>query len=235
MDNIDFEQEYRTAARNLNMFNLSEYELRAYISLIIHGYGSAETVAKTANIPRTSAYKVLQSLSDMGFAYGTKGRPRIFKPESPDRLRKVGADMVAATFNRLEEISDLLSDRGEPQLVYTITGRDRVVKKICEIIDKTEEYMVISTPSFTVFKKDIEKKLINAINRKVEITLITERSGRLPDGIQIIKRKQLIATDIVSDGQIAFIADSSLDTCGYTENPLLAKHVERFLVISMDA
>jgi sugar-specific transcriptional regulator TrmB len=233
MEKFDIEKEYRSAVRNLGTFSLSEYEIRAYISLVLNGYGSAETIAKTACIPRTSAYKVLQSLSGKGFAYTTKGRPTIFKPESPASLKKLAAGRIAETFDRLETLSEMFSERGEPQLVFTITGRERVLKKINEIIDKTEKYLVISTPSFSVLRREIEKKLQNAVKRNVEITLIAEETGRVPEGVKVIRKKEQIATDIVSDGERAFIADSDLEACGYTENPLLAQHVERFLIVSV--
>ena len=60
--------EFRLLADKLAVLGLSPYEARAYIALIAHGYGNAEVIATTAQIPRTSAYKILQSLESKGYA-----------------------------------------------------------------------------------------------------------------------------------------------------------------------
>jgi sugar-specific transcriptional regulator TrmB len=234
MENLDIEKEYKSIVYGLGMFSLSEYEVRAYLSLVMNGYGSAETIARTAGIPRTSAYKVLQMLRSKGFAFSVKGRPVIFKPESPDRLKKIATSRIGDIFDRLAQISELLSDRGEPHLIYTIAGRENVMRKIGEMLDRTEEYLVISTPSYPALRREIGKKLQNALNRKVEVTIISGSSAHVPQGVNVVRKDELLATDIVSDGERAFIADPGLDACGYTDNPLLAQHLERFLVISME-
>src|SRR5256885_9608698 len=82
---VYLEKEYENVTRTLESIGLSGYEARGYIALVAHGYGSAETIAETAHIPRTSAYKVLQSLCQKGFAISTRGRPTIFKPEAPGK------------------------------------------------------------------------------------------------------------------------------------------------------
>ena len=65
---IDLQAEIENASRTLEMLGLSQYEARAYMALIAHGYGDAETIAQTAGIPRTSGYKVLQSLQEKGLS-----------------------------------------------------------------------------------------------------------------------------------------------------------------------
>lgn len=234
MESIDIEKEYKSIVYNLGMFSLSEYEVRAYLSLVMNGYGSAEAIARTAGIPRTSAYKVMQELCSKGFAFSAKGRPIIYKPESPERLKKIASERVGDTFDRLGQISGLLSDRGEPHLIYTIAGREKVMRKMSQMLDLTEKYLVISTPSFGLLRGEIGRKLENVLRRKVEVTLIAGSAARVPSGVKVIHKDELLATDIVSDGERAFIADPELQACGYTDNPLLAQHLERFLIISME-
>lgn len=233
-ETIDTDKEFKSIRYNLSMFSLSEYEIRAYMSLVMHGYGSAENIARSAGIPRTSAYKVLQMLCEKGFAFPSRGRPMIFKPESPERLKKTAQQRITDTFDRLTQISDFLSDRGEPHIIYTIYGRDKVMNRVSEILDVTEKYLVISTPSYSVLRDAAGRKIQNALKRNVEISLITSSVGSVPEGIKVYKKEELLATDIVSDGERAFIADPDLEACGYTDNPLLAQHLERFLIISME-
>ena len=234
MENVDIDKECKSIIFNLSMFSLSEYEVRAYLSLVMNGFGSAEGIAKTGGIPRTSAYKVLQMLCSKGFAFSVRGRPMIFKPESPERLKKLAGERVGDVFNRLATLSELLSDRGEPHLIYTIYGRDKVMKKMAEMLDMTEKYLVLSTPSYRLLYKEIGRKVENALKRGVEVSLIARSGADAPHGIKLYKKEELLATDVVSDGERAFIADPELEACGYTDNPLLARHLERFLIVSIE-
>src|SRR2546427_178487 len=63
---VDLDQEFERATRTLESIGLSGYEARGYIALVAHGYGSAETIAETAKIPRTSAYKVSEIRENVG-------------------------------------------------------------------------------------------------------------------------------------------------------------------------
>src|SRR3970040_266978 len=108
----DLEKEFEQATRTLESIGLSSYEARGYIALVAHGYGSAETIAATARIPRTSAYKVLQSLCAKGFAISTKGRPTIFKPEAPAKIKGKVIERLSESFDKIDLLHQLLRDTG---------------------------------------------------------------------------------------------------------------------------
>jgi len=75
--------EFRKAAEVLGKVGLTQYEARAYIALVARGLGDAATLATAAGIPRTSAYKVLESLAEKGYAKPTGGKPILFRPTPP--------------------------------------------------------------------------------------------------------------------------------------------------------
>ncbi len=230
----DLEEDYRQISATLESIGLSKYEAKAYIALIALGYGDAETIAETAGIPRTSSYKVLQSLGRKGFAIPTEGRPRLFKPEPPSKMRENIVGRIDETFGKLELFSELLGERGMPQLVFTITGRDNVLHKIGELVDKSSEKFIISTANFSIIRDALYKNLQNAARRGITITVITSKRQRVPDFIKGVRREGLIATDVIADSKHALLASAELDACGYTDNPTLAKHLEHFLEIVMD-
>jgi len=233
-EGIDLRKEYEKASRTLESIGLSNYEARAYIALVAHGYGDAETIAETSGIPRTSSYKVLQSLCEKGFAMSTSGRPRIFKPEEPNRLREKILPPIADTFDKLETLSQIMRDRGEPQLVYTITGKQRVIGKIGELLDKSTKVVIIASPNFHEIRTPLAKKIDNAIARGVEITVITEAGHKIPENVKIVLKEGLIASDVVVDGTDALLASADLTACGFTDNASLAKHLENFLEILIE-
>ena len=230
---LDLEKEYANVSRTLESIGLSSYEAKGYIALVAHGHGSAEMIAETARIPRTSAYKVLQSLCTKGFAFSTRGRPTIFKPEAPAKIKEKVVERLGESFDKLELMHEILRDKGEPQLVYTVAGKARVMEKIGELLDTAASSVTISTPTFYEIREKLSKKLENAMNRRVLVTLITEPGQKVPEGAKVCWRRGLIATDIIVDGERAMIAAPDLSACGFTDNAALAAHLDAFLQIMM--
>jgi len=227
----ELQKEYAKIAGVFESIGLSEYESRAYVALVALGSGSANFVAEIAQIPRTSAYKVMKSLEAKGFVKEKPGRPVSFTPSDPSELSKRFVSEVEESFAKVSSIKDLLSERGVPQLVYTIMGKERVLDKIGEMIDKSELNFVMSSPSLVDIRRKLGKRFANALSRGVQITVITSPFVKAPRGVKVIRRKALIATDVISDGRTALLAAPDLSACGYTDNEALSKHLEDFLRI----
>jgi sugar-specific transcriptional regulator TrmB len=228
-------KEYEKIAGTLGHLGLSEYESRAYIALVALGSGSANSVAEIGQIPRTSAYKTMLSLERKGFVKVKQGRPRSFSPVPPGELSERYISDVRETFGRLESVKDILSERGVPQLVYTVMGKDRVFEKIGEMIDKSESNFIISSPSFPEIRKRLGKRFASALTRGVVVKVITSPFVKVPKGMQVVRRKSLIATDVISDGKTALLAAPDLSACGFTDNAALSAHLEDFLKIMSES
>jgi sugar-specific transcriptional regulator TrmB len=224
-------KEYLRVSSTLNLFGLSDYETRAYVALVATGSGSANFVAELAQIPRTSAYKVMVSLEAKGYARQLQGRPRSFAPTDPVELSKKLSGEVEETFRKISGLKDMLSERGVPQLVYTIMGKERVLDKIGEMLDKSEHSFVMSSPSLPEIRPRLSKRFANAVARGITLTIITSPFVKAPKGVRVTRRKGLIATDVISDGKTALLAAPDLSACGYTDNEALSKHLEDFLRI----
>ena len=224
-------KEYTKISSTLGMLGLSVYESRAYIALVALGSGSTSFVAEIGRIPRTSTYRTLRGLEERGFVRSLPGRPKSFAPVDPSELSNRFVKEVEDSFARVSSLKDLLSERGVPQLVYTIMGKERVIDKIAEMLDKSEHTFVMSSPSMSAIRSKLGKKFGSAISRNVGITIITSPFVKAPKGVRVIRRKALIATDVISDGKTALLAAPDLSACGYTDNEALSKHLEDFLRI----
>lgn len=232
---LDLAEEFREASERLGLMGLSPYEAATYIALVAHGYGDAETIANTARIPRTSSYKVLQSLQQKGFAVATSGRPVIYKPEPPSKIRELVHSRISETFDKLELLHEIVAERGEPQLIYTITGREKVLAKIGELLDKSMESFVICTPCFSEIREHLGRRFTNALQRGVKITVVTTPFQKVRDDVEVIRNDSLLVTDVISDGQRALLAALDLSACGFTDNAELSRHLQRFLEILINA
>lgn len=233
----DFEslrREYLAIAGTLSKLGLSEYESRAYIALVALGPGSASFVAEMAQIPRTSAYKVMASLERNGLARKLEGRPQAFAPADPSEASKRFVSEIEDAFCKIAAVRDTLSPRGVPQLVYTVMGKDMVLDKVGEMLDKCEHAFVMSSPSLTQMRPRLWKKFSAAMSRGVRLTVITSPFVKVPKGARVIRRKGLIATDVIADGKTALLAAPDLSACGYTDNEALSRHLEDFLNIMVE-
>ncbi len=222
-------------AEMLKMFGLSSYEAQAFSALIYHGVANADVIADTAKIPRTSAYKVMESLVEKGYARETEGRPKMFKPETLEDIRKRIETRVQDMFSEMRQIEDNVPSKGDPQLVYTIYGRSKVMSKIAELINLADRELYICTPMVKEIRMEMKKNIENAMRRNVKVIFVTPPNKRVPQNAQIFRKEGLIATDVVADRSRALLAGPDLNACGYTDNPALALHVFQFVQMIIDS
>ena len=127
-------ERYKKVQEDLTLLNFSEYETRAYVALVALGVSEAETIAMTAQIPRTSMYKVLDSLLKKGYVTVTKGRPRKYLAEPPMALKERIFSRLEETFDDLEFLHGILRERGLPQVIQCsdtegVAGEEDHVRK----------------------------------------------------------------------------------------------------------
>ncbi|HEY6238392.1 MAG TPA: helix-turn-helix domain-containing protein [Thermoplasmata archaeon] len=230
----EISQEYRRAVDVLGKVGLTLYEARAYIALVARGVGDAATVAQTAGIPRTSAYKVLESLSQKGYAAPTGGKPILFRPKPPLEVAESLKTAIQEVFEKLATLHRIVGDHGEPQLVYLLSGRAKVVGKIVEMLDQSSQTFILTTPQSADLREELGKKVAHAVKRGVQVTFITQPLQRVPEGVQHVTRENLLATEVLSDGAHALLAAPGLDAAGFTDNPILTSHLKQFLDVILE-
>lgn len=227
--------DHRRAVEILGKVGLTVYEARAYIALVARGIGDAATLAQAARIPRTSAYKVLESLAEKGYAVPSGGKPILFRPKPPLEVAESLKGSIQEVFDRLESLHRLVAEHGEPQLVYLLAGRERVVARIGELLDQSTKTFILTTPQIAELRDELAKKLANAVRRGVEVTFVSGALQRVPEGVRYVPRDNLRATEVLADGEHALLAAPGFDACGYTDNPILTAHLKQFLEVILEA
>jgi len=176
-------EEFRKAAEVLGKVGLTQYEARAYIALVARGLGDAATLATAAGIPRTSAYKVLESLAEKGYAKPTGGKPILFRPTPPLDVAETLKGAIQEVFEKLALLHRVVAEHGEPQLVYLLSGRERVLLKIGELLDQSTGAFILTTPQLADLRDELGKKIQHAVKRGVHVTFITTPLQRIPEGV----------------------------------------------------
>ncbi|HXY47588.1 MAG TPA: helix-turn-helix domain-containing protein [Thermoplasmata archaeon] len=227
-------EEFRQAAEVLGKVGLTQYEARAYIALVARGVGDAATLATAAGIPRTSAYKVLESLAEKGYAKPTGGKPILFRPTPPLDVAESLKGAIQEVFEQLAQLHRVVGEHGEPQLVYLLSGRDKVVAKIGELLDQSTQSFILTTRQVAELRDDLGKKIQHAVKRGVQITFVTAPLQRVPEGVEYVTRENLLATEVLADGAHALLAAPGLEACGFTDNPILTAHLKQFLEVILE-
>jgi HTH-type transcriptional regulator, sugar sensing transcriptional regulator len=227
-------EEFRRAAGVLGKVGLTRYEARAYIALVARGVGDAASVATAAGIPRTSAYKVLEALAEKGYAQPTGGKPILFRPTPPLEVAESLKGAIQEVFEQLATLHRVVAEHGEPQLVYLLSEREKVVQKIGELLDQSSGTFILTTPQVADLRDELGKKIQSAVKRGVHVTFVTAPLQRVPEGVELVPRENLLATEVLSDGEHALLAAPGLDACGFTDNPILIAHLKQFLEVILE-
>ncbi|MCL4334055.1 MAG: TrmB family transcriptional regulator [Candidatus Thermoplasmatota archaeon] len=230
----DFEKELAEVSKYFESFAMTDYELRGFLALVLLGASTPDSIAMTAKIPRTSTYKVLEKLEERGFITSLEGRPKVFKAKNIYEIRKNFSKNLDILFDKLTEMNELLTQQGLPQLIYTIYGRERVLEKMREVLNSAERFASISTPKLRDLRQELGKEIESAITRNVTVSIVAPDNQRVPQGTRVFRNNSLIATDMVSDGTRALIAAPDLSACGFTDNPLLAEHINSYIEMLMN-
>ena len=101
----------------LRTFGLTEYEVKAYTTLIKLGFATAEQISEAGNIPLPRVYDTLIELQKKGFAFISKTRPKKFKPIDPEKALKTLLEFHRIEHN--ERLSKLKSTI--PNLIKSLT------------------------------------------------------------------------------------------------------------------
>jgi HTH-type transcriptional regulator, sugar sensing transcriptional regulator len=227
--------EFRRAAEVLGKVGLTQYEARAYIALVARGVGDAATLATAAGIPRTSAYKVLESLAEKGYAQPTGGKPILFRPAPPLDVADQLKGAIQEVFEKLAHLHRVVAEHGEPQLVYLLSGHDKVLAKIGDLLDQATATFILTTPQVADVRDELGKKIQHAVKRGVRVTFVTSPLQRVPEGVEYVARENLLATEVLADGAHALLAAPGLEACGFTDNPILTAHLKQFLEVILEA
>ena len=218
----------------LNKIGMSDYEAKAYVALVVRTYGTADDISDLAGIPRTSTYKALRSLAGKGFVNYKEGRPTIFHIEPLLVTKSRLINEIEDMFDKLEAVKGTLSDKGTPQLVYTLAGKKAVLAKIGEMLEASRKSFIISTPAIQEVRQELASGFKEALKRGVQVIIVAEPMVKVPEASHVYRKRDLIATDVISDGTTAMIASPDLTLCGYSDNPFISSHLENFMRIVLE-
>ncbi|AEH37986.1 HTH-type sugar sensing transcriptional regulator TrmB [Halopiger xanaduensis] len=166
-----------TVERVGDRFNLGEYEIDAYLTVLEQGQLTASEIADRTEIPQPRVYDTVRSLSDRGLVELRESRP----------MKVVALDPAEAfddVQNSLEQMIDELEARytapaRDTEAVSLVKSRSTILRYLEEVITEADYELSLSlTPDLlTRFRAELEA----AVQAGVSVDLIVTPAAEAPD------------------------------------------------------
>lgn len=209
--------------RLLIELGLTEYEARAYSTLVAAGASTAGELSELANVPYSRIYDILSRLERRGWVEVQSGRPsryrskapseviRLVKSEQERKLKEIGEAVV----KELEPLYSKRADAKRPD-VWVIRGGKNLFTKIGEMLTRANIEVLISLPNLSdeisglaLYKPLLETKDIS-IRVLVPRRLKLRKLG-LPPKLEVRRRETLFGGGVVVDGREVLLVLGSGD------------------------
>lgn len=134
-----------TVTENLQQLGFSDYEARAYVTLLQHHPANGYMLAKESGIPRANVYSVLQKLEERGavFAIDTQDGTA-YSPTPPDELIR----RLSSRFeNVLGAARQSLADVAKPveqTYVQNVQGYTQLLNHARDLVQQAQHHLLIA-------------------------------------------------------------------------------------------
>jgi sugar-specific transcriptional regulator TrmB len=133
-----------TTINTLRKLGFTEYEARAYISLVGFGMATAREIHEASGVPQGRIYSVLRSLSDKNYIEILKGNPSYFYADNPGAtLNKLKTEMNNSINESIEYLSNLHLNSKPPSPIWAISSEWGIKNRIKTLIQGADREIII--------------------------------------------------------------------------------------------
>lgn len=211
----------REVTVSLEEFGLSQYEARAYVSLIMRGTISASEVAYYADLPRTKVYPVLLKLQQKKLAILSKSKPVMCTAITPEdafdevineQITKV--DAMNTLISKLKRISEESKKaRGAEEKRYFHLHPNYIVNQMkTMIVGAKSSIHIIADPWGASILAECKEEMLSVLRRNLDVKLIVpvqviggESFRSIPDGVKIRSSEIIQNCFIFDDTELLMI------------------------------
>lgn len=140
--------------RILQEVGLTDYEIKAYVSLLSNPGVQASEVSKGSDVPISKIYEVLSNLERKGWVESQNTRPTKYFPKSPSTAlqalkMRMEAELKSNEDHLLSELMPLYEQKEiqERPDIWIIRGDYNIVAKVTESIDRCKKELLVVIPS----------------------------------------------------------------------------------------
>src|SRR5438874_3379740 len=199
--------------RALKDFDLTEYEVKAYIALVESGPMHASQLSTTAAIPYSKIYEILGNLERKGWVETEQGRPSKYFAKPPStalessRVRMENT-LKSSQTDAMVELQPLYEKKGvqERPDIWIVRGQNNILDRIKETLGRTRRELLVAMPIVPDPVISMATPLLLLMNNRgikvsVMVPSITSKDlvRRLKGLAEIRVREQMFGGGIISD------------------------------------
>lgn len=209
---------------SLEEFGLSNYEARAYVTLIAKGTISASELAYYSELPRTKVYPILLKLEKKKLAIISKSKPRMCTAIAPvdafddiiqEQINKVNAMNTLVT-NLKKMSEDSKKSRGAVEKRYFDLSANAVLSQLRTMVEGSKSRIHIMVDQWGLgLLAECKDQMLTVLRRDLEVKIIippsllgSESIKAIPDGAKI-KISDIIQNCFIFDETELMLIDSN--------------------------
>jgi sugar-specific transcriptional regulator TrmB len=218
-----------SGVEQLQKIGLTEYEAKAYLSLLNDHVTTASKLSEKSGVPRTKIYAVLEALAQKGWVKIYSGVPLLFKAVAPQAV----FDKVKSEYSSfLESVqSSLNNEVNEMKEKFVIKKFDLGLENLKEEMKKAKTIQISNaTTDFLkkvskAFSKDAKVKVLlfpgemkvnngNIESKEAEVKIVCMIRGKEMPSMSIILDESRVFTAFEDPVEHRYIVDEMLyDEC----------------------
>lgn len=158
--------------QHLQHLNFTQYESRAYLSLLQNEHVTGYELAKNSGIPASKIYQVLNKLLEKEVIIALDAEPVRYAPIPPDEIisRFRGEylhtlDTLSSSLNKFYKNQNLVSN-----YIWNLSGRTAIIRKVTELIERARKQIYLSVWDEEVL--EIKECLEKAGQRGITVSIV---------------------------------------------------------------
>lgn len=207
------------ARDELREMGLSAYEIDTYLILLEHGQMTAMEISKSASVPYSKIYDVLNSLKEKGWVKSSESRPYRYYPISPTEAVAVTRQKFEDKYqiwerSVTEELQPLYEKRElvERPDILILHGQQAVLTKLEEVVRKATKEVMVAAPAFAKPIVASADEFFEELKKTVCVRLLV--AGKVEDWVSLKKaigvnelrvRDHMFGGGVIADGKEAML------------------------------
>lgn len=161
----------KTIILEMMEIGLSEYEAKAYLSLLRENPATAYEIGKSSGIPTSKIYEILKKLAEKGVISAIEDeRVKKYVPIEPDEFLSKHKNRTEMIIYSLKDELSNIKGKTELSYIWNITEYDYLIDKARRMIEGASKTILVSTwkDEFAL----IGDKIKDALKRRVKVAVI---------------------------------------------------------------